>query len=55
MVDSTTRTAICTRLVTQDRHVSKASVPLALSTFDPRRPASTMHAQLTAPAAEPTI
>ncbi len=33
MVDSTTGTAICTRLAAQDRHAPKASVPLALSTF----------------------
>jgi hypothetical protein len=55
MVGSTTGTAICTRLAVQDRHGPKASVPLALSTFGPRRPASTMRAHLTAPAAQPTI
>ncbi len=55
MVSSTTRTAICTRLAAQDRHAPKASVPLALSTFGPRRPASAMHAHLTARAAESTI
>src|SRR5688572_23072699 len=55
MVDSTTGTVICTRLAAQDRHGPKESVPLALSTFGPRRPASTIRAHLTAPAAEPTI
>ena len=55
MVDSTASTAICTRLAAQDRHVPKAAVPLALSTVGPRRPASAIHAHLTAPAAESTI
>jgi hypothetical protein len=55
MADSTTSTAICTRLAAQDRHAPKAAVPLALSTFDPRRPASAIHAHLTALAAESTI
>jgi len=56
MVDFTTSTAICARrLAAQDRHVPKAAVPLALSTFGPRRPASASHAHLTAPAAESTI
>jgi hypothetical protein len=49
MADSTTSTAA------QDRHMAKAAVPLALSTFDLRRPASAIHAPLTAPAAESTI
>jgi hypothetical protein len=55
MADSTTSTAICTRLAAQNRHVPKASVPLALSTFGPRRPASAIHAHLTALAAKSTI
>jgi hypothetical protein len=55
MVDSTTGTAICTRLAAQDRHGPKESVPLALSTLAPRRPASAIRAHLTAPAAESTI
>ena len=55
MVDSTTDAVICTRLAAQDRHVPKAAVPLALSTFGSRRPASALHAHLTAPAAESTI
>jgi hypothetical protein len=55
MVDSTTGTAIWPRLAAQDRHVPKAAVPLAPSTFGPRRPASTIHGHLTAPAAESTI
>jgi hypothetical protein len=55
MVDSTTSTAICTRLAAQGRHVPKAAVPLALSTFGPRRPASAIHAHLTALAAQSTI
>jgi hypothetical protein len=55
MVDCTTGTAICTRLAAQDRHPPKAAVPLALSTFGPRRPASTIHAHLTAPAAQSII
>jgi hypothetical protein len=37
MADSTTRTASCPRLAAQDRHGPKESVPLALSTFAPRR------------------
>jgi hypothetical protein len=55
MVDSTTGTASCTRLAAQDRHGPKKSVPLALSSFAPRRPASTIRAHLTAPAAKSTI
>jgi len=59
MVDFTTSTAICARrLAAQDRHVPKAAVPLALSTFGPRRGGrvgSAIHAHLTAPAAESTI
>jgi hypothetical protein len=55
MVDSTTSTTICTRLAAQDRHMPKAAVPLALSTFGPRRPASAIHAHLAAPAAQSTI
>jgi hypothetical protein len=55
MADSTSATVICTRLAAQDRHASKAAVPLALSTFGPRRPASAIHAHLTAPAAKSTI
>jgi len=55
MVDSTTGTVICTRLAVQDRHGPKEAVPLALSTFGPRRPASAIHAHMTAPAAESTI
>jgi hypothetical protein len=55
MADFTAGTIICTRLAAQDRHMSKAAVPLALSTFDLRRPASAIHAHLTAPAAESTI
>jgi hypothetical protein len=55
MVDSTTGTIICTRLAAQDRHAPKAAVPLALSTFGPRRPASAIHAHLTAPTAQSTI
>jgi hypothetical protein len=55
MADPTTRTASCTRLAAQDRHAPKASVPLALSTFGPRRPASAIHAHLTAPAAGSAI
>ncbi|HEV2774000.1 MAG TPA: hypothetical protein VGV90_00265 [Solirubrobacteraceae bacterium] len=55
MVDSTTGTASCTRLAAQDRHGPKESVPLALSTFAPRRGWAgglAVHAHLTAPAAE---
>jgi hypothetical protein len=55
MIGSMTSTAICTRLAAQDRHGPKESVPLALSSFAPRRPASTARAHLTALAAEPTI
>jgi hypothetical protein len=55
MADSTTGTAICTRLAAQDRHGPKAPVPLALCTFAPRRPAFAIHAHLTDPAAESTI
>jgi hypothetical protein len=55
MGDSTTGTASCTRLAAQDRHVPKAAVPPALSTFGPRRPASAIHAHLTAPAAKSPI
>jgi hypothetical protein len=58
MVDSTTGTAIWPRLAAQDRHVPKAAVPLALSTFGPRRGGwvrITIHGHLTAPAAGPTI
>jgi hypothetical protein len=58
MVDSKTSTIICTRLATQDRHVPKAAVPLALSTSGPRRgwvgPIA-IHAHLTVLAAESTI
>jgi hypothetical protein len=58
MADSTTRTASCPRLAAQDRHVPKAAVPLALSTFGPRRgrvgPIA-IHAHLTARAAESAI
>ncbi|MDP1850598.1 MAG: hypothetical protein Q8K79_22595 [Solirubrobacteraceae bacterium] len=55
MVDFTTGTASCTRLAAQDRHGPKESVPLALSSFAPRRPASAIHAHLTAPAVKSTI
>jgi hypothetical protein len=55
MADSTTRAATCPRLAAQERHGAKASVALPLSTFAPRRPASTIHGHLTAPAAESTI
>jgi hypothetical protein len=55
MADSPASTIICTRLAAQDRHVPKAAVPLALSTFGPRRPASAIHAHLTAPAGESAI
>jgi hypothetical protein len=55
MVDRTTSTAICTRLAAQDRHVPKAAVPLALSTFGPRRSASAIRAHLAALAAQSTI
>ena len=37
MVGSPTGTVICTRLAAQERHAPKAAVPLALSTFGPRR------------------
>ncbi|MDP2712219.1 MAG: hypothetical protein Q8O56_13460 [Solirubrobacteraceae bacterium] len=58
MVDCTTGTIICTHLAAQDRHVPKAAVPLALSTFGPWRAggsASAICAHLTAPAVESTI
>jgi hypothetical protein len=58
MADSTTGTAICTRLAAQDRHGPKAPVPLALCTFAPRRGwvgSLAIHAHLTDPAAESTI
>jgi hypothetical protein len=58
MVDCTTGTAICTRLAAQDRHGPKESVPLALSTFGPRRGRAgriAIRAHLTAPAAQSTI
>ncbi len=55
MADSTTPTTIWSRLAAQDRHAPKASVALPLSTFDPRRPASTMRGHMAARAAEPTI
>jgi len=55
MVDSTTSTAICTRLAAQDRHAPKQAVPLALSSFGLCRPASAIHAHLAALAAESTI
>jgi hypothetical protein len=55
MVEPATSTTICTRLAAQDRHAPKAAVPLALSTFGPRRPASAIHAHLAALAAGSTI
>ncbi len=55
MVESTTDTARCPRLAAQDRHGPKASVPLALSTFGPRHPASAIHGHLTARTANSTI
>ena len=58
MADSTTGTFICTRLAAQDRHGTKAPVPLALCTFAPRRGwvgRFAIHAHLTAPAAESAI
>jgi len=55
MADCAARTVIWPRFVAQDRHVPKASVALPLSTFGPRRPASTIHGHLTARAAQSTI
>jgi len=55
MAVSATSTAICTRLAAQDRHAPKAAVPLALSTFGPRRPASAIRAHLTALATDTAI
>jgi hypothetical protein len=58
MLDSTTSTAICTRLAAQDRHDPKESVPLALSSFASRRGwvgRISIRAHLTALAAESTI
>jgi hypothetical protein len=58
MADSTTSTAICTRLAAQDRHPPKAAVPLALSTIGPRQGGwvrFAIHAHLAALAAESTI
>jgi hypothetical protein len=50
-----THTTICPRLVAQDRHAPKVAVAPPLSTFCPRRPASTMHGHLAARAMESTI
>ena len=58
MAAFTTQTASCPRLAARDRHGPKASVPLALSSFGPRRGAwvrRAMHGHLTAWAAEPAI
>ena len=55
MADSPTPAASCTRLAAQDRHEPKVAVPLALSTFGPRRPAFAIHAHLTTAAEESTI
>jgi hypothetical protein len=55
MAGTTTHAASCPRLAAQDRHAPKAAVPLALSTFGPRRPASAIHGHLTMRAAAPTI
>ena len=55
MVAATTHTVICTRLAAQGRHGPKVAVPLALSTFGPWRPASAIHAHLTAWAMAVTI
>jgi hypothetical protein len=58
MADSSAGTAICTRLAAQDRHGPKESVPLALSTFAPRRGwvgRFSIRAHLTAPAEESAI
>jgi hypothetical protein len=55
MADSATGTVVCTRLAAQDRDGPKESVPLALSTFAPRHPASAMHAHLTAAAKKSAI
>jgi hypothetical protein len=55
MADSTTQTASWPHLAAQVRHGPKASVLPALSTFGPRRPASTMRAHLTTRAAESAI
>jgi hypothetical protein len=55
MTDSTTPTAIWPHPAAPDRHVPKGSVSLTLSSFGPRRPASTVHAQLTARAMKSII
>jgi hypothetical protein len=55
MTDSATPTAICPRPAAPDRHGPKGSVSVTLSPFGPRRPASTVHGQLPARAAESII
>jgi len=58
MADFTTGTAIWPRLAAQDRHVPKESVPLALSSFGPRRGGRvriTIHSHMTPPAAKSAI
>jgi len=55
MAGTPTPTPVWPCLAAPDRHPPKASVPLALSTFAVRRPASTIHDQPTARAAVPTI
>jgi hypothetical protein len=55
MADSATPTTICPRPAAPDRHGPKGSVALPLSPFGPRRPASTVHEQLAARAAESAI
>jgi len=58
MPETTIRTAGCQRLAAQDRHVPEAALPLALSTFGPRRGGwvrVAIHGHLTARAADSTI
>ena len=55
MIDAPTLAPGCTRPAAPDRHPPNRSVPLALSRFGVRRPASTGHAHPATTAAASTI
>jgi hypothetical protein len=55
MIDSTTCTAVCTRLAAPDRHPPSPQMGPAMYELGVRRPASTIHAHPTMPAVESTI
>ena len=55
MAASTTHITACPCLAAQARHGTKASVASPLSSFVPRRPATTIHGHSAARAAEATI